>query len=80
MHQVSLATLALYRKLARPAGPGTLGDNRWVAVEVAGAGLGSSAGVASGLAIALAAGRRIEVGRGFDPQTLVELLGVLERR
>jgi hypothetical protein len=48
-------------------------------VEVSGvAKVGS--GIASGLAIALPGGRRIEVGRGFDTQTLVQLLGVLERR
>ncbi len=35
--------------------------------------------VGSGLAIALAAGRRIEIGRGFDGQTLVTSLRVLER-
>jgi hypothetical protein len=33
----------------------------------------------SGLAVALPGGRRIEVGCGFDAQTLVQLLSVLER-
>ena len=30
------------------------------------------------MAISLPAGRRIEVGRGFDAQTLVKLMGVLD--
>jgi hypothetical protein len=36
--------------------------------------------VGSGLAVALSGGRRIEVSCGFDSSTLVQLLGVLERR
>lgn len=79
LHRVSLATLARYRKLARPAEAGSLAADRWVAVEMASAGLGCAAAAASGLAIALTAGRRIEVGRGFDAQTLVQWLAVLER-
>jgi hypothetical protein len=35
-------------------------------------------GTVKGLAVALTGGRRIEVGRGFDAPTLVQLLGVLE--
>ncbi len=73
-HRLSLATLARYRKRAQSkAAPG----NRWAAVEVADANatpLGSS-----GLAVALPDGRRIEVGCGFDAQTLLQLLSVLER-
>jgi hypothetical protein len=34
---------------------------------------------ASGLAVALPSGRRIEVARGFDTRTLAQLLAVLER-
>jgi hypothetical protein len=29
--------------------------------------------------VVLPGGRRIEIGRGFDARTLVQLLGVLER-
>jgi hypothetical protein len=29
--------------------------------------------------VALASGRRIEIGRGFDAETLERLLGLLER-
>jgi hypothetical protein len=74
-HGLSLATLARYRK--RQAESEAVGGRRWLAVEVADANatpLGSS-----GLAVALPGGRRIEVGCGFDAQTLVQLLSVLER-
>jgi hypothetical protein len=47
---------------------------RWLAVELSGA---HPAG-ASGLAVVLTGGRRIEVGRGFDAQTLQQLLSLLQ--
>jgi hypothetical protein len=72
---LSLATLARYRKWQREGRAGTLAGNRWVAVEVTGVRPGPAGWTGSGLAIALPAGRRIEVGRGFDGPTLVELLG-----
>ena len=74
---LSLATLARYRKRQADdkAGPGS----RWLAVEVSGGGAVLEKEVNRGLVVALPSGRRIEVGRGFDPPTLVELLGVLER-
>jgi hypothetical protein len=75
---VSLATLARYRKWQRQAQGEAATPNRWLAVEVSG-GAAPSSGAASGLAIALPCGRRIEVGRGFDAPTLVQLLSVLER-
>jgi hypothetical protein len=74
-----LATLARYRKWRRESGGETPVGSRWVAVEAPGTGSVSGTRADSGLAIAVAAGRRIEVGRGFDAPTLVELLGVLER-
>jgi hypothetical protein len=77
--RLSLATLARYRKRLRESGGGPSAVGRWIAVEVSGAGGGSAGGGDSGLVIALAAGRRIEVGRGFDGRTLGQLLGVLER-
>src|ERR1019366_186815 len=43
--------------------------NRWMAVEVSGAGPARE----SGLVVALPGGRRIEVGRGFDARTLAQL-------
>jgi hypothetical protein len=77
--RLSLATLVRYRKQQRQTGGETMMGSRWVAVEVAGVGPGTAGWAGSGLAITLPSGRRIEVGRGFDAQTLVGLLGVLER-
>jgi hypothetical protein len=72
---LSLATLARYRK--RQGQGQAVGS--WLAVEVKGATPVGAGGGSSGLAVALAGGRRIEVERGFDAPTLVKLLGVLER-
>jgi hypothetical protein len=74
---LSLATLARYRKQQRQQGEAATG-NRWLRVEVSGVSAAVGIEAASGLAVALAGGRRIEVGRGFDAPTLVQLLGVLE--
>ena len=74
---LSLATLARYRK--RQAQDKAAPGNRWVTVEVSGASSTLESRGSSGLAVALRGGRRIEVGRGFDSRTLVQLLGVLER-
>jgi transposase-like protein len=74
---LSPATLARYRKRQAQGGPES--GNCWVAVEVSAARPASSGKADSGLAVALPCGRRIEVGRGFDASTLVQLLGVLER-
>jgi len=71
-HGLGLSTLARYlrrQQEQRESDPG-----RWVAVELAG---GRPAG-ASGLAVVLAGGRRIEVGRGFDAKTLAQLVHLLE--
>ena len=73
-----MATLGRYRKRQAQGNP--IPGSRWVAVEVSGGGPAFEGGGSSGLAVALRGGRRIEVGRRFDAQTLVELLGVLERR
>jgi hypothetical protein len=76
-HGLSLATLARYRKRQAQGSPAA--GNRWVEVKVS-AGLAMlEGGASSGLTVALAGGRRIEIGRGFDFHTLVQLLGVLER-
>jgi hypothetical protein len=76
---LSLATLARYRKRQRHAQGEAATGNRWLAVEVCGVTAAVGNGTTSGLAIALPGGQRIEVGRGFDAHTLVQLLGVLER-
>jgi hypothetical protein len=72
--ELALSTLVRYRKRRRQEQGDAAGPNRWVAVELAGA---HPAG-ASGLAVALASGRRIEVGRGFDAKTLEQLVSLLE--
>ncbi len=74
---LSLATLARYRK--RQVQGDAASGNRWVAVEVSRGSVPLDVGAGSGLTVALAGGRRIEVGRGFDSRTLVQLVGVLER-
>jgi len=74
---LSLATLARYRKRRAQGSPAA--GNRWVEVKKF-AGHPVLAGRASsGLAVSLVGGRRIEVGCGFDAQTLAQLLDVLER-
>ena len=56
------------------------GENRLVAVEVAGWPAGAENRTAgSGLTMVFSPGRRIEVSRGFDAATLDRLLHVLER-
>ena len=74
------STLARYRKRRQQEqGEATAGPGRWVAVELAGSHQAGASKAASGLAVVLASGRRIEVGRGFDAKTLERLLGLLER-
>ena len=65
--RLSLGRLARYRKRPRESGGGSSVGRRWISVEVSGAAGGGD----SGLVIALAAERRIEVGRRFDDQRLV---------
>ena len=72
---LSVATLARYRKRQQTAQEQAQISGRWLKVEVA----GPEAATASGLVVALPGGRRIEVGRGFDPGTLRRLMEILER-
>jgi len=74
-HGLALSTLARYRKRLRERPGEAGGAGRWLAVELRGP--GPAAG-SSGLAVALAGGRRIEIRRGFDGETLKRLLGLLE--
>ncbi len=76
---VALSTLDAYRSGRRQAGPHAAKPARWVAVEVPGKKQPEASARASGLAVVLAKGRRIEVGRGFDAATLARLLPLLER-
>ena len=71
-HGLALSTLARYRKWGRE-GREDAGPGRWVAVEVP-----PPHPAGSGLAVVLAGGRRIEVGRGFDAETLEQLIRLLE--
>ena len=76
---LSLSTLSRYRKRQQQtAGEGPEGE-RWLAVEVSGSAAVASDERSSGLAVVLSGGRRIEVGRGFDGDTLRRLLAVVER-
>lgn len=71
-HGLNVSTLDAYRKRLRQTQPE--GAARLVAVEVS-----TAQPAASGLAVMLAHGRRIEVSREFDAATLTQLLSLLER-
>ena len=76
-HGLALSTLARYQQHQKRREQGqdeNAGPGRWLAVELSGA---HPAG-ASGLAVVLTGGRRIEVGRGFDARTLEQLVSLLE--
>jgi hypothetical protein len=75
-HRLSLSTLARYRR--RRVQAGVAPKSGWLTVEVSGSDAALETG-GSGLALALPSGRRIEIGRGFDAETLRRLLGVLEQ-
>jgi hypothetical protein len=72
-------TLQAYQLRQRKAPGETASGKRWLAVEVSG---GNSVEVgrgASGLAVLLPGGCRIEISREFDADTLKRLLAVVER-
>jgi hypothetical protein len=76
---LSLSTFNRYLKRSRAGQPEATGVSL-VAVELRGGTHRASAKREdSGVTVALAGGRRIEVTRGFDGPTLVQLLGLLER-
>ena len=83
-HGMALSTLARHLKKQsgeqRLSGNSMAGESRLIAVELA----AMPAPVATGrqhsaLAVMLSSGRRVEVGSGFDAETLAELVSVLER-
>lgn len=74
-HDVSPHTLARYLKCYRQQNPPRNDTPRWVGVELS----AITPAPPSGLAVVLGAGRRIEVGRGFDAATLEQLVSALER-
>ena len=71
---VPLKTLVRYLARYRREQTGENQKPQWVAVEVA-----AKRGDAGELSIVLAGGRRIEVRRGFDAETLRRLVAALER-
>ena len=75
---MAMSTLARYQRRRRQDPGGGSGRSRWVTVEVAGAQPADRKEAGSGLAVVAAGGRRIEIERGFDGDTLRELLRVLE--
>jgi hypothetical protein len=75
-HRLTLGTLNRYLRRRREEGDSSHGG--LIAVELAGPKAGRAG--SSGLTLLLSAGRRIEVGPGFDTATLERLLVVLERR
>jgi hypothetical protein len=76
-HRLSLSTLARYRR--RRVQAGVAPKSGWLTVEVSGSDAALETGASSGLALALPGGRRIEIGRGFDVETLRRLVGALEQ-
>jgi len=73
-HGLALSTLARYQGRRAQGREEGAGPSRGLAVELSGA----HAAGASGLAVVLTGGRRIEVGRGFDARTLEQLVSLLE--
>ena len=73
-HGLALSTLARYQRRREQGQVEGAGPSRWLAVELSGA----HPEGASGLAVVLTGGRRIEVRRGFDAQTLRQLVSLLE--
>lgn len=74
---LALGTLDLYRKRRRQRRGAAKAEKRLVKVEVSRCESGEATG--SRLLVVLGSGRRIEVGRGFDGQTLKQLMAVLEQ-
>jgi len=76
---LSLSSLSRSRRRAQQAAGKVAQEKRWLAVEVSGSGAVPGGDRASGLAVVLASGRRIEIGRSFDADTQQRLLAVVER-
>ncbi len=83
-HGMALSTLA--RHLKKQSGEQRLsentiaGESRMIAVELAALSASAATGKQhSPLRVLLSNGRKVEVGSGFDAETLAELVSVLER-
>jgi predicted ArsR family transcriptional regulator len=83
-HGMALSTLARHLKKQsgeqRMCGNTMAGESRLIAVELAAMPASTATGKQhSALAVLLSNGRKVEVGSGFDAETLTELINVLER-
>jgi transposase-like protein len=83
-HEMALSTLTRHLNKQpgeeRLGGKSMAGDRRLIAVELAALPASAATGKPhSTLAVLLSNGRRVEVGSGFDAETLTELVSVLER-
>lgn len=76
---LSLSTLARCQRRKKQKTSEATEAKRWLAVKVSGGDAVASGETASGLAVSLAGGRRIEISRGFDAATLQRLLAAVER-
>ncbi|MCX6633618.1 MAG: hypothetical protein NT090_00765 [Acidobacteria bacterium] len=66
---LGLSTLGRYRKRRQQERDEAVGPRRWVAVDLSGPRQAAASVAASGLAVVLASGRRIEAGRGLDAKS-----------
>jgi hypothetical protein len=76
---LSRSTLARYRKRQEQTVRRVAAEKRWLAVAVSASAQGARGEGASGLAVVIAGGRRIAVGRDLDAGTLKRLLAAVER-
>lgn len=74
---ISLSTLTRYRRRQEQTAGVAAAGKRWLAVEVCGSPAAGGGARVSGLTVVFPGGRRIEVGRGFDADTLKRLLTVV---
>ena len=83
-HGMALSTLARHLKNQsgeqRLIGNSMAGESRLIAVELAAMSASTATGKQRGaLTVLLSNGRKVEVGSGFDAETLVEPVSALER-
>lgn len=78
-HGLAVGTLDGYRKRLRQRQGGPARGSQLVAVELSGRYEVSGSEGDSRLVVALASGRRIEIGRGFDAGTLQQVVRALEQ-
>jgi hypothetical protein len=78
-HGLAVSTLDAYRKRQRhPDAEAAAAGGRWMAVDLSASRRADEA-APSGLKLALPGGRRIEIGRGFDAETLRRLIAAMEQ-